>query len=80
MERQPTNNEIPKWSALLIEAVNKPGLMMEAYSAFHRYSIGNQILAFVQCQMRGLLSSSQFRYRPKIEKIGPRPHCRFQLH
>ena len=46
--------DIPKWSALLVEAVNKPGLIMEAYSAFHHYSIGNQILALVQCQMRGL--------------------------
>src|SRR5690242_21809182 len=27
---------------------------MEAYSAFHRYSVGNQILALVQCQLRGL--------------------------
>jgi len=26
--------EIPKWSLLLVEAVNKPGLIMEAYSAF----------------------------------------------
>jgi hypothetical protein len=26
---------IPKWSALLIEAVTKPGLIMKAYSAFH---------------------------------------------
>ena len=48
--------DIPKWSALLVEAVNKPGLIMEAYSAFHHYSIGNQILALVQCQMRGLLA------------------------
>jgi len=45
---------IPKWSALLIEAVTKPGLIMKAYSAFHAYSTGNQILALVQCQMRGL--------------------------
>ena len=29
---------IPKWSALLIEAVTKPGLIMKAYSAFHQYS------------------------------------------
>jgi hypothetical protein len=28
---------IPKWSALLIEAVTKPGLIMKAYSAFHAY-------------------------------------------
>jgi hypothetical protein len=27
---------------------------MEAYSQFHNYSIGNQILALVQCQLRGL--------------------------
>jgi len=46
--------DIPKWSALLVEAVNKPGMIMEAYSAFHNYSIGNQILALVQCQLRGL--------------------------
>jgi N-terminal domain of anti-restriction factor ArdC len=45
---------IPKWSALLVEAVNKPGLIMEAYSAFHQYSIGNQILALVQCELRSL--------------------------
>jgi hypothetical protein len=50
---QPTV-DIPKWSALLVEAVNKSGLIMEAYSAFHNYSIGNQILALVQCQLRGL--------------------------
>lgn len=46
--------EIPKWSALLVEAVNKPGLIMDAYTAFHAYSIGNQILAMIQCQLRGL--------------------------
>jgi hypothetical protein len=49
-----TSVDIPKWSALLIEAVNKPGLIMDAYSAFHNYSIGNQVLAIVQCQLRGL--------------------------
>jgi hypothetical protein len=27
---------------------------MDAYSAFHHYSIGNQILAMIQCQLRGL--------------------------
>jgi antirestriction protein ArdC len=27
---------------------------MKAYSAFHFYSLGNQLLALVQCQMRGL--------------------------
>jgi N-terminal domain of anti-restriction factor ArdC len=55
MDRHGTKHvDIPKWSALLVEAVNKPGMIMEAYSAFHQYSIGNQILALVQCQLRGL--------------------------
>jgi len=55
MERHSTPAaDIPKWSALLVEAVNKPGLIMDAYSAFHSYSIGNQILAMIQCQLRGL--------------------------
>jgi len=49
-----TSRDVPKWSALLVEAVNKPGLIMEAYSAFHQYNIGNQLLALLQCQMRGL--------------------------
>ncbi|HYX28899.1 MAG TPA: ArdC-like ssDNA-binding domain-containing protein [Pyrinomonadaceae bacterium] len=55
MDRHGTKHvDIPKWSALLVEAVNKPGMIMEAYSAFHSYSVGNQILALVQCQMRGI--------------------------
>ncbi|HKZ78872.1 MAG TPA: ArdC family protein [Pyrinomonadaceae bacterium] len=49
-----TSLDIPKWSALLVEAVNKPGLIMQAYSAFHQYSVGNQLLALFQCQVRGL--------------------------
>src|SRR6266536_3328936 len=53
-QRRTQTADIPKWSALLVEAVNKPGLIMEAYSAFHQYSVGNQLLALVQCQMRGL--------------------------
>lgn len=55
MKPQPKpTGDVPKWAALLIEAVNKPGMIMEAYSAFHNYSIGNQILALVQCRGRGL--------------------------
>jgi hypothetical protein len=43
-----------QWSRLLSEAVSKPGLLLAAYSAFHNYSIGNQVLALVQCQQRGI--------------------------
>src|SRR5262249_17796377 len=49
--------DIPKWSALLVEAVTKPGLIMKAYSAFWPYSLGNQTLALIQCQLRGIQPS-----------------------
>src|SRR5438552_17478476 len=70
MDRHATRSvDIPKWSALLVEAVNKPGLIMEAYSAFHNYSIGNQILALVQCQMRGL-EPGPINTFPKWKELG----------
>ena len=53
-EGQRQSADIPKWSALLVEAVNKPGTIMKAYSAFWNYSVGNQILALIQCQLRGI--------------------------
>lgn len=40
------------WTRLLQEAVTRPGMLLEAYGYFHNYSIGNQILALVQCQER----------------------------
>jgi hypothetical protein len=70
MERQTRYSaSIPKWSALLVEAVNKPGLIMEAYSAFHHYSVGNQILALVQCQLRGL-KPGPINTFPKWQELG----------
>ena len=53
-ERQKQSADIPKWSALLVEAVNKPGTIMKAYSAFWNYSVGNQILTLIQYQLRGI--------------------------
>jgi antirestriction protein ArdC len=44
-----------KWSGLLIEAVNQPGKIMQAYTAFYgQYSIGNCLLALSQCLQREL--------------------------
>jgi N-terminal domain of anti-restriction factor ArdC len=37
------------WSALLVDAVTRPGIISSAYSRFWNYSVGNQILAFFQC-------------------------------
>src|SRR5437868_160701 len=42
------------WSALLADAVTRPGLISEAYSRFWNYSVGNQILALWQCVLREL--------------------------
>src|SRR5205085_7029223 len=48
------NSEHTKWTELLNMAVTQPGILMKAYRAFHSYSLGNQVLAMVQCQMRGI--------------------------
>lgn len=42
------------WQELLVEAVNDPGKIMAAYTAFHNYSIGNGLLALSQCLQRKL--------------------------
>jgi antirestriction protein ArdC len=42
------------WQELLIEAVNQPGRIMAAYTAFHNYSVGNALLALSQCLQRNL--------------------------
>ena len=39
---------------LLDEAVTKPGTLMQAYSLFWNYSLGNQLLAMWQAHQRGL--------------------------
>jgi antirestriction protein ArdC len=39
---------------LLIEAVTTPGIVMRAYSLFHQYSLGNQILAYLQAIERDI--------------------------
>ncbi len=47
-------SNVPSWAQILTEAVNTPGRMLEAYTAFHDYSIGNQLLALTQCHRRGI--------------------------
>jgi hypothetical protein len=49
-----TDSSQLNFSRALQEAVTVPGVVMQAYSAFHEYSIGNQLLALIQCGMRGL--------------------------
>jgi antirestriction protein ArdC len=54
MHKETQKADIPKWSALLVDAVTRPGLIMEAYNAFWSYSVGNQILALTQLQLRSI--------------------------
>ena len=44
----------PDFAALLASAVTEPGRILAAYTAFHGYSFGNQLLAAWQCAERGL--------------------------
>jgi hypothetical protein len=54
---QPSTDTVDRraqWSSLLNQAVSQPGILLAAYSYFHNYSLGNQILAIVQCRQRGI--------------------------
>src|SRR5881409_557834 len=52
---QPTKDrEEIQLRQLLEEAVTKPGTLMKAYSLFWQYSLGNQILALIQANRRGI--------------------------
>ena len=42
------------FAELLRTAVTEPGTISTAYSAFHNYSLGNQLLALGQCLARGI--------------------------
>jgi hypothetical protein len=58
------------WAALLDEAVKRPGFIHEAYSRFHNYSLGNQLLALFQCMMRGTQPGSLATFL-KWKELGP---------
>src|SRR5213596_2244182 len=52
---QPTERQTDiQFRQLLEEAVTKPGTLMRAYSLFWNYSLGNQILALIQANKRGI--------------------------
>jgi antirestriction protein ArdC len=54
-DTKPTErHEEIQFRQLLEEAVTKPGTLMRAYSLFWNYSLGNQILALIQANQRGI--------------------------
>ena len=64
-ERKP----MVSWAALLDEAVKKPGFIHQAYSRFHNYSLGNQLLALFQCFERGIAPGPLATF-PKWNELG----------
>src|SRR5215510_2565805 len=55
-DTKPTErHEEIQFRQLLEEAVTKPGTLMRAYSLFWNYSLGNQILALIQANRRGIV-------------------------
>ncbi len=57
------------FAELLQSAVNEPGIVSAAYSQFHQYSIGNQVLAWVQCLERGIQPGPMATY-PRWKELG----------
>src|SRR5262249_35548677 len=55
---------------LLKRAVSEPGPISAAYSAFHAYSIGNQLAALVQCSLRKIQVGPIFHVEG-LEQQGP---------
>lgn len=56
------------WGELLRDAVEKPGRMLAAYTAFHNYSFGNALLALEQCTRRNLQPGPLNTYRGWLER------------
>jgi antirestriction protein ArdC len=52
--RDPPARQSVDWQQLLADAVTKPGVISEAYRAFHSFSTGNRIWAYLQCLTRGI--------------------------
>lgn len=56
------------FSELLNEALTAPGTVSEAFRSFHGYSIGNQMLAMIQCLRRGIQPGPIASYKAWQEK------------
>jgi hypothetical protein len=56
------------WGELLREAVEKPGRILEAYTAFHNCSFGNALLALEQCTRRNLQPGPLNTYNGWLER------------
>ena len=67
---RPTSPSAPATFATLLEnAVTEPGIISQAYTAFHSYSLGNQLLAWSQCVERGIQPGPIATF-PKWKELG----------
>lgn len=57
----------PDWNSLFEQALTQPGVMSEAYSVFHDYSLGNAFLAASQLIGRSLPISPIASYKKWLE-------------
>ena len=62
-------NKTIAWSALLADAINKPGIISNAYTVFHNYSVGNQMWAWSQCMARDIELTPLATYK-KWQSLG----------
>ena len=60
------------WQKILHDAIHTPGTISEAYSRFHNYSVGNQLLALMQCNARSLQPGSR---RVRLSSQAPRSNA-----
>ena len=61
--------DTPAFAELLARAVSEPGVISQAYSQFHQFSIGNQLLAMGQCLARGVAPGPMATF-PKWKELG----------
>jgi N-terminal domain of anti-restriction factor ArdC len=75
-------HELGDMRVILQTALTQPGVMNQAYRAFHNYSIGNQMLAAMQLLGRGLplapiASFNAWREKGRFVKKGEKAICLF---
>jgi antirestriction protein ArdC len=64
-----TDSNNPRWAELLRRAVTEPGIVSHAFTRFHNYSMGNQLLAWCQCERRGIPPGPIATY-PRWKELG----------
>jgi antirestriction protein ArdC len=63
-----TPQEQERWTELLQQAISEPGRIAAAYSAFHGYSLGNQLLALMEWLARDIEPGPIATYRKWQER------------